>query len=493
MPTNGVAAVKTRGKNDPPAVSLAAPESGRPVSLAAEVERLKAENDKLRAKLGNSREPCAYCGIPADRLLECRHGFPGCPRADDMVLCGHFGAAWEAAQMREALAAERRKGGGAAGGAAHAACRGQHLRPRPKTAGQPKSSPGTRSHGSRGRGRRVPSTRPRNQGMTIDGAGPTPWKSLADSDGYALEVARADENAEARAYIESLERDAARWQPIETALGDGALLLLACSNWPHSEVLGKPVPIKVGGYWDGRWNVFGASWEPTTGCRYPLPQPPCRSEGVRDGRPRASGGRGEGLVAFPYTAGCKTPMEWMSRCSTTAPTWQPLHENRATDAWATRCGWRARLDVRRRQPRHINQRSGGHNLRCSTGLQMHGLGNRMRRDIYAATRRAIVAPPQPSPRCSRRGGMSPRGRLFPPTWPSVTAAGCNERPRPLMNEIAHAEPVNRVRQPSTETCDHQATRRTLRTNPMRWAALALDRLQTGYMMLVRAVAQPSTF
>lgn len=34
-------------------------------ALAAEVERLKAENDKLRAKLGNSPEPCAYCGIPA--------------------------------------------------------------------------------------------------------------------------------------------------------------------------------------------------------------------------------------------------------------------------------------------------------------------------------------------------------------------------------------------------------------------------------------------
>lgn len=74
-----------------------------------EVERLREENDKLRAKLGNSPEPCAYCGIPADKLLECRHGFPGCPRADDMMLCGHFGAAMEAAEVREALAAERRK------------------------------------------------------------------------------------------------------------------------------------------------------------------------------------------------------------------------------------------------------------------------------------------------------------------------------------------------------------------------------------------------
>lgn len=72
----------------------------------AEVERLREENDKLRAKLGNSPEPCAYCGIPADKLLECRHGFPGCPRADDMMLCGHFGAAMEADEVREALAAE---------------------------------------------------------------------------------------------------------------------------------------------------------------------------------------------------------------------------------------------------------------------------------------------------------------------------------------------------------------------------------------------------
>lgn len=81
----------------------------RAPTLAAEVEELRAENDKLRAKLGNSPEPCAYCGIPADKLLDCQHGFPGCPRADDMVLCGHFGAAMETAKLREALAAERHK------------------------------------------------------------------------------------------------------------------------------------------------------------------------------------------------------------------------------------------------------------------------------------------------------------------------------------------------------------------------------------------------
>ena len=31
------------------------------------------------------------------------------------------------------------------------------------------------------------------------------------------------------------------------------------------------------------------------------------------------------------------------------------------------------------------------------------------------------------------------------------------------------------------------------THPGRWAALAQTELQTGYMMLVRAIAQPTTF
>lgn len=81
----------------------------RAPTLAAEVEALRAENDKLRAKLGNSPEPCAYCALPADKLLDCHMGFPGCPRADDMMLCGHFGAAMEAAGLRADLDAERRK------------------------------------------------------------------------------------------------------------------------------------------------------------------------------------------------------------------------------------------------------------------------------------------------------------------------------------------------------------------------------------------------
>lgn len=60
------------------------------------------------------------------------------------------------------------------------------------------------------------------------------------------------------------------WQKIETAPKD-TLLLLACANWPLM-VKGRPVPIKVGGYWDDQWNIFGASWVPTHWM--PLPNPP---------------------------------------------------------------------------------------------------------------------------------------------------------------------------------------------------------------------------
>jgi len=49
------------------------------------------------------------------------------------------------------------------------------------------------------------------------------------------------------------------WRPIESAPRD-ALLLLSDVDFPSSS--GKP-PVKVGGYWDHMWHVFGASWTPT--------------------------------------------------------------------------------------------------------------------------------------------------------------------------------------------------------------------------------------
>lgn len=47
------------------------------------------------------------------------------------------------------------------------------------------------------------------------------------------------------------------WQPIETAPHDKILMLAYEFDRPGDW------RIKVGGYWDGQWNVFGASWTPT--------------------------------------------------------------------------------------------------------------------------------------------------------------------------------------------------------------------------------------
>jgi hypothetical protein len=54
----------------------------------------------------------------------------------------------------------------------------------------------------------------------------------------------------------------AEWKEIGSAPRD-RLLLLACANWGHSVHGDKPVPVKVGGWRSGGWNVFGASWRPT--------------------------------------------------------------------------------------------------------------------------------------------------------------------------------------------------------------------------------------
>lgn len=62
------------------------------------------------------------------------------------------------------------------------------------------------------------------------------------------------------------------WLPIETAPKDGTLMLLANTDWVPAQIRGEGAPIKVGGYWEGTWNIFGASWWPTHWC--PLPPPP---------------------------------------------------------------------------------------------------------------------------------------------------------------------------------------------------------------------------
>lgn len=58
------------------------------MTVLAEITRLRAENDRLRRMLAESPADCPYCKLPAARMNECCHGFPGCGRADDMMLDG---------------------------------------------------------------------------------------------------------------------------------------------------------------------------------------------------------------------------------------------------------------------------------------------------------------------------------------------------------------------------------------------------------------------
>jgi hypothetical protein len=55
-------------------------------TLLDEVRRLRAENDELRFQLANGAGPCIYCKLPADKMAECPAGFPGCGRADDLLV-----------------------------------------------------------------------------------------------------------------------------------------------------------------------------------------------------------------------------------------------------------------------------------------------------------------------------------------------------------------------------------------------------------------------
>jgi hypothetical protein len=49
-----------------------------------ELERFRKENDYLRGVVANAKIPCVYCGL--ENMAECRYGFPGCSKADDMIL-----------------------------------------------------------------------------------------------------------------------------------------------------------------------------------------------------------------------------------------------------------------------------------------------------------------------------------------------------------------------------------------------------------------------
>lgn len=72
-----------------------------------EYERVKRENDFLRALVGNSDKSCVYCGLGAENQAQCERGFPGCARGDDQVLCKNFGDAAALHDMEKEAALAR--------------------------------------------------------------------------------------------------------------------------------------------------------------------------------------------------------------------------------------------------------------------------------------------------------------------------------------------------------------------------------------------------
>ena len=76
-------------------------------AIAAYVAELQSENDRLRAALANSDQPCAYCSLPRDEWAKCSDGFPGCGRADDAMGCPELGAVILAADLERQVAALR--------------------------------------------------------------------------------------------------------------------------------------------------------------------------------------------------------------------------------------------------------------------------------------------------------------------------------------------------------------------------------------------------
>lgn len=55
------------------------------MSYVRNIEKLRAENDKMRALLAYGSDPCVYCGLSKADMAKCALGFPGCGRADDMT------------------------------------------------------------------------------------------------------------------------------------------------------------------------------------------------------------------------------------------------------------------------------------------------------------------------------------------------------------------------------------------------------------------------
>ena len=76
-------------------------------SVSAQLTASCEENTRLRAALATSKDPCVYCQLSYEDMGECRAGFPGCARADDLVGCPEFGAMMTNQLMTEELTAAR--------------------------------------------------------------------------------------------------------------------------------------------------------------------------------------------------------------------------------------------------------------------------------------------------------------------------------------------------------------------------------------------------
>jgi hypothetical protein len=50
------------------------------------LEEATEENDKLRWLLAKGSDPCIYCTLPKADMAKCESGFPGCGRADDLMV-----------------------------------------------------------------------------------------------------------------------------------------------------------------------------------------------------------------------------------------------------------------------------------------------------------------------------------------------------------------------------------------------------------------------
>jgi hypothetical protein len=49
-------------------------------------EQLSTDNDTLRIIISKSDIDCIYCGLPKKDMGKCAYGFPGCGRADDLLM-----------------------------------------------------------------------------------------------------------------------------------------------------------------------------------------------------------------------------------------------------------------------------------------------------------------------------------------------------------------------------------------------------------------------